>query len=380
MGKVSRKQEGRRIFLFAVLLFVFCFSFKSEAAVKSFDLKTTVTSKTRIKLSWKKKSVSGYDIYRAKVDKNGNVGAYKNIATISGKKTSYTDKVAYKKYYSYKVKGYRKKGGKKVYQYQGESEVYAGVAKTEWTEFFKSDAKVGTDSIELTAYSADGMAPTGYDIYRSIIKTETSPFGYKKIARVNTKGALTYEDKSVTAGVTYYYKVRAYKKLNGKTIYGEYSDTVRLSAVNGKGTFQIQSLTEDNQKVKNLTFAITSDANNADVIIDGDTNKVNSSIEYYCRKTEKEDGTSVYLLGTKYSYDNKTWYSFGDREIILKPGKTIYIMFEEESGKEFDFHADGMEIAEIDCISVVYNDLISYLDIDLKSKTAGTRVNGEYYH
>jgi hypothetical protein len=56
---------------------------------------------------------------------------------------------------------------------------------------------------------------TGYKIYYS----EDEDFGYKSITGYNGK---IYLD----ANKTYYFKVRAYKKVSGKTYYGTYSDVV----------------------------------------------------------------------------------------------------------------------------------------------------------
>ena len=48
---------------------------------------------------------------------------------------------------------------------------------------------------------------SGYQIYRSTSKDS----GYKKVGQVKGKNTKKYEDKTLEAGKTYYYQVRAYK-------------------------------------------------------------------------------------------------------------------------------------------------------------------------
>lgn len=66
----------------------------------------------------------------------------------------------------------------------------------------------------------------GYEIYRSTKKSK----GYKKI-RTAAKGVITsYTNKKLASRKKYYYKVRAYKKVNGKKVYGKYSSPKSVKA------------------------------------------------------------------------------------------------------------------------------------------------------
>ena len=67
----------------------------------------------------------------------------------------------------------------------------------------------------LTWKKVKGAA--GYQVYRSMRKN-----GKYVCVKKNLKAA-KYTDKKLKKGKTYYYKVRAYKKVNGKTITGAYS-------------------------------------------------------------------------------------------------------------------------------------------------------------
>ena len=60
---------------------------------------------------------------------------------------------------------------------------------------------------------------SGYDIYRSIKKSSK----YKRIVSINYNTTVKYQDSKLKRGKTYYYKIRAYKYVNGKKMYGDYS-------------------------------------------------------------------------------------------------------------------------------------------------------------
>ena len=77
------------------------------------------------------------------------------------------------------------------------------------------------NSIKITwKKTADAQ---GYRIYRATSANGT----YKGIKNVKTLSTI---DQKLKAGATYYYKVRAYKKVGGKTIFGSYSDIVSKKA------------------------------------------------------------------------------------------------------------------------------------------------------
>ena len=59
----------------------------------------------------------------------------------------------------------------------------------------------------------------GYIVYRSTSKNGT----YKAIAAIKKGTIIKYTDKKVSSKRTYYYRVRAYRVVNGKKMYGSYS-------------------------------------------------------------------------------------------------------------------------------------------------------------
>ncbi len=80
-------------------------------------------------------------------------------------------------------------------------------------------AKKSGKSIKLTWKDIYGA--TGYKIYRSNSKNGK----YKCIGTV--KNAKEYKDTTAKKGKTYYYKMRAYWKMDGHTYYGKYSAAVK---------------------------------------------------------------------------------------------------------------------------------------------------------
>lgn len=59
----------------------------------------------------------------------------------------------------------------------------------------------------------------GYEIYRSTKKKS----GYKKIKTTKGGSKISWTDKTVKAGKTYYYKIRAYRKINGRNVFSGFS-------------------------------------------------------------------------------------------------------------------------------------------------------------
>ncbi len=65
---------------------------------------------------------------------------------------------------------------------------------------------------------------TGYEIYRSTNKSK----GYKCIATIKDVKKVSYINKKLAKKGTYYYKVRSYKTINGKKVYSNYSNYIKV--------------------------------------------------------------------------------------------------------------------------------------------------------
>lgn len=175
---------------------------------------TASVSGKKLKLSWKKVSgASGYAVYRL------NGGNYKRIKTVKASTKQVTLALANgKQAYSYRVCAYRTIDGKKYY---GEK---SGV-KTAVSAVSSLQAKaVRGKGIKLTWQSLKTV--DGYVIYRKTGKNGS----YKKIKTVAGKKSTGYTDKTAKKGKTYYYRIRAYRLLDGKKVYGSYTQNIKVKA------------------------------------------------------------------------------------------------------------------------------------------------------
>ena len=175
------------------------------------SLNATSAGVSSIKLSWKKVSkASGYVVYRA----NSANGKYKAIKTIKkGKTTSFTDKkrTTGKTYY-YKLRPYKTVKNKK--QYMDYSSVVSTKAVPGRVKFTKLTA--GNQKATLKWKKVSGAS--GYLLYRS----DRRDGGFTCINSVSSRKT-SYTNTKLKKGQTYYYRIRAYRKVGGKRVYGNFS-------------------------------------------------------------------------------------------------------------------------------------------------------------
>lgn len=128
--------------------------------------------------------------------------------------------------------------------------------------------------------------------YYEIFRSTKSNKGFKKIATIST---FSYTNKKLTFDTTYYYKIRAYKVVDGVKKYSPYSKVVGTKT----------KVNAPNFSVKFNTY------NSAKIVI----SKVSSANGYQIYRSESENGTYKLLTTTtKTSYVDKN----------LKVGKTYY--------------------------------------------------------
>lgn len=182
-------------------------------------LATASADPASVKVSWKKTAgATGYEVYRAD-SKNGK---YAKKAVISKSSTvNYTDKklTAGKTYY-YKVRAVA--AGTVKTTYSGYSSVKS--AKPLPSKVASVKASAGSKRVKLSWKKAAGV--TGYEIYRANKKNGK----YKKVKSIGKAASNNYTDKKLKAKKTYYYKIRAYKTVSGKKVYGAFSDVKGAAA------------------------------------------------------------------------------------------------------------------------------------------------------
>ncbi|WP_455717187.1 CAP domain-containing protein [Anaerosporobacter sp.] len=120
----------------------------------------------------------------------------------------------------------------------------------------------------------------GYEIYRSTSKNGM----YTKLANVTTN---TYKDTDCKSSSSYYYKVKAYKTVNGKKVYSTYSNVTSVSATLKK---------TNNVKVTNQTSGRKVS-----------WNKVSNASKYNVYRSNSKNGDYEYIgSSTTLSYTDKT--------------------------------------------------------------------------
>lgn len=118
-----------------------------------------------------------------------------------------------------------------TYLIPGTKQTVTVTVNTDKTEFAEKSVTLGAvatvqtsstayNKIKITWSGVDGA--TGYRIYRSTSKTS----GFKKIKTITSSSKVSYTNSGISCGTTYYYKVRAYRLIDGIYYYGGYSGVV----------------------------------------------------------------------------------------------------------------------------------------------------------
>lgn len=243
-------------------------SSKLKAAKVDFT-KVTSASYDKLRLSWEPMSgVDGYQIYRA----TSKSGKYAKIATEKGASSAtYTNTVRTcgTRYY-YKLRAYKKIGGKTVYsKYSAILSAYAKPAKVKVTDAYAPDASVSAIAVNFktvrgaTDYEAQvnqikkNGKETGFRSYtyndegvkrtfgtykqRLAMLKKEYPSGYtimeikengqyitKKVTVAELAATMIPPDHAqielVQDDSIYEFRVRAYRKVNGRKVYGAWSE------------------------------------------------------------------------------------------------------------------------------------------------------------
>ena len=247
-------------------------SSKLKAAQVDFT-KVTSASYDKLRLSWEPLSgVDGYQIYRA----TSKSGKYAKIATVKGASSAtYTDtgRTCGTRYY-YKLRACKKIGGKTVYsKYSAILSAYAKPAKVKVTDAYAPSNSVITIRVDFKTvrgatdyeiqlnqikkngketgfrsytYNDEGVKRTftTYKKFLAILKKQ-HPSGYVSIAYTENGKHLSkkmtveqYAEESIGKNQAqielvqddsiYEFRVRAYRKVNGRKVYGAWSEPYTL--------------------------------------------------------------------------------------------------------------------------------------------------------
>jgi len=266
-----------------------------------YTLKTPVISEVKnttesIKIKWSSVSgAEGYKLYR----KAENEGKYKAIAKIKG--TSYTDKNVKKGIkYIYTVKAYK---GKVVSECK-KSSSYTGIILATPSATVKNS----TTGLKVTWKAIAGAEK--YKVYRADYDAKTKKWSsYKGLKTVDAK-TLTYNDKKVTSGEKYKYKVKAFygsckssTKATSTALYVATTQTTVVNKENGIMVSWTKVKGAEKYKVYRLEYnATTGKWSSAEVLT-----TVSSKTLSYLDKNAKKSVTYKYRVraikgGTYSSY------------------------------------------------------------------------------
>lgn len=178
------------------------------------NFKATQNTYNSIKLTWTKVAdAKGYVVVRY----NNKTKKYDSLKATS--KNSYIDNnLTAGSTYKYKIRAYKRVGDYNVYGMF--SSVVSCVARP-----VKVNAKIALYASRTVKVSWTKQSDvTGYQIYR-----KDSANGSFKLRKTVTSNKTTYfVNSGLTKNRTYYYKVRSYRVVNGKKIYGAYSNVVKI--------------------------------------------------------------------------------------------------------------------------------------------------------
>ena len=139
----------------------------------------------------------------------------------------------------------------KTYYYR----IYAKnfVGKTEKSNVLKAvikpnkvnNLKVTSASTNNIKLSWDKVSTTGYEIRRS-----TDNKKWSLIKTITKNSTVTFNNTYLSSNKTYYYKVRAYKTVSGKKIYGKYSNIISTKTAPLKSKISVKIRNYNSLKIK----------------------------------------------------------------------------------------------------------------------------------
>jgi subtilisin family serine protease len=198
-------------------------NFSRNVVVENFATQANVTAIKavsadfdKIRVSWDQVSrAQGYEVFRA-TTRNG---AYTRVGTVtSGSTTNFTNSgLITGTTYFYKVRAYRTVNDSRISS--AYSDITSGrplLAKVASPKV----ASVGFDRMKVSWSQVSGAS--GYEVYRATSRGGT----YSKVGTVTRGTTLSFTNTGLTSGRTYFYKVRAYRLVDEKQVFGAYASIV----------------------------------------------------------------------------------------------------------------------------------------------------------
>lgn len=188
------------------------------------------TAYNTIKISWKRiANAEEYQIYRSRT----KTGGYSRLKRITkGSTTSYNDSsCSFNTTYYYKIIAHGTSANGKDMRSAASVPVSAKTVLPA-PSFSVTSADYRTHKISWNKVSG----ASGYRIFRATSKNGS----YKNIKTTTKSSTTSWNSSGLTAGKTYYYKIRPYRTVSGKRVYGTLSQSKYRKARPKKPTFRIK--------------------------------------------------------------------------------------------------------------------------------------------
>jgi fibronectin type 3 domain-containing protein len=290
-----------------------------------------------IVVSWKEViNAEKYIVYRSEK----KTGKYTKVAALKRDsegvlKNSYTDKkVKYGKTYYYKVKAV------------GENEsLTSEVVKFKVAPAKVKNVKVSSVKSTSVKISYDKLSETGYVIERS-----TDNKKWTVVKTITKNSTLSFKNTGLKANKTYYFRVRAYKSVSGKKVYGKYSDVVSVRTAPSAPKFTIA-----NDTFQSLKLSITG-VKGASKYIIYRSNSKKGTYKKIAETSEKNYYDYDLTLGRTYYYKVKSCNSDNkcsdNPSVVSKKVSLVKPKITLETGKTIPMTINFKNINMVDGIEI----------------------------
>lgn len=191
---------------------------KIETTVGAINPRVSAYANNFVTLTWNKQTAAnGYEVFKYDTSSKKYV-LYKNITNPNTNTCKVTGLASNKKYY-FKVRAYQIDDSEKTYAPFGAVvSQYTSIAKP------KLNSAKSTSKKKIKASWSKVGGASGYQVMWSTYKNFSKNYKTKSVkAKYSSKTVTTAQSKK-----TYYVRVRAYKTINGKKVYSQWSSTKKV--------------------------------------------------------------------------------------------------------------------------------------------------------
>ncbi len=302
------------------------------------------TESNVVSLSWTK--AKGADGYQILISDRADFSKYRKVTIVNGAINSCEiDSLSYATEYYVKIRAYNNVGEEKLCGY------FSEVSKTVTGPKRVSSLKASAKENQIAVSWKGQKNISGYQIDFSL----KSDFSDKKTLGIKDGTAVTATLKKLVSGQKYYLRVRAYKIVDGKRIYGQYSET--LAATTLPSAVKLSGFSRKTTQIT-LKWKGVTGASGYQLIYSGSkdfSNKKVIDVSYSKLKrtiSALKSGKSYYFKIRAYKkLDGKTYYgAFSSvKRITTLPGGVSFTSAVSDNGKVIlswkkADSADGYEI------------------------------------